>query len=81
MKKTGEKISAMINDSKINDKELSEMMGISIQTVNKWRHGKNVPDIENMYLLCVLLDKKIDDIIVPFDKEGLIHLPFSLGFS
>jgi len=31
----------------------------------EWRHGHNLPDIENLYILSRLLGKKVDDFLVP----------------
>ena len=48
MKATGAQISKLINESGLNDKQLGEIMNLSVQSINKWRHGHNLPDIENI---------------------------------
>ena len=65
MEKTGQKLAAVIEESGLSDKEIGELMGLSVQAVNKWRHAKNLPDIENLFILCRILDVKMDDILIP----------------
>lgn len=65
MEKTGQKLATVIEESGLSDKEIGELMGLSVQAVNKWRHAKNLPDIENLFILCRILDVKMDDILIP----------------
>lgn len=37
---------------------------MSYQSVNKWRKGKSIQDIQNLYLLSHMLGVKMDDLIV-----------------
>ncbi|MGN0438327.1 MAG: helix-turn-helix domain-containing protein [Lachnospiraceae bacterium] len=63
---TGKKISRLIDESGLTDKKLGEIMGLSVQSINKWRHGRNLPDIENLFILSRILGIKVDDFLVPF---------------
>lgn len=65
VKETENRIGQMIKDSGLSDKDLGEKLGLSVQSVNKWRHGRGIPDIENLYLLSKILEVRIDDFIVP----------------
>ena len=65
---TGKHITKVLNNSKYSDRELSEIMGLSVQSINKWRHGRNLPDIENLFILSRLLDMKVDDLLVPQEE-------------
>lgn len=65
MEATGKRISQMIVKSGFSDKYIGEIMGISPQAVNKWRHGRSFPDIENLYILSSILSVKVDDLLVP----------------
>ena len=69
MKATGNQISKLINESGLNDKQLGEIMNLSVQSINKWRHGHNHPDIENMFILSRILGKRVDDFLVPMETE------------
>lgn len=61
---TGKRIGQIIEESGIKDKELALLLGVSIQAVNKWRHAKTLPDIENLFFLSQLFDRRLDDFIV-----------------
>ena len=69
MTATGAQISKLINESGLNDKQLGEIMNLSVQSINKWRHGHNLPDIENMFILSRILGKRVDDFLVPMATE------------
>lgn len=69
MNATGAQISKLINESGLNDKQLGEIMHLSVQSINKWRHGHNLPDIENMFILSRILGKRVDDFLVPLATE------------
>lgn len=65
MDATGKKISKMIDESGLSDKELGGIIGLSVQSINKWRHGHNLPDIENLFFLSRIFGIKVDDFLVP----------------
>ena len=69
MNATGAQISKLINESGLNDKQLGEIMHLSVQSINKWRHGHNLPDVENMFILSRILGKRVDDFLVPMENE------------
>ena len=60
-----EPISKMIDESGLSDKELGGIIGLSVQSINKWRHGHNLPDIENLFFLSRIFGIKVDDFLVP----------------
>lgn len=62
---TGKRISQLIDSSGLTDKELAGILGLSVQSINKWRHGYNLPDTENLYMLSRILGVKVDDFFVP----------------
>lgn len=62
---TGKHFTKILNESGFTDRELSAIMGLSVQSINKWRHGHNLPDIENLFILSRLLGMKVDDLLVP----------------
>lgn len=65
MDATGKKISKLIDESGLSDKELSNIMELSVQSINKWRHGHNLPDLENLFFLSRIFGIKVDDFLVP----------------
>lgn len=67
---TARTIEELLNARSMSDKELSELMNVSVQAVNKWRHGKSFPDIENLYILSQILNVTIDELIIPVTVHG-----------
>ena len=69
------RIGLLIRQSGLSDKELAGMLGLSVQSVNKWRHGHHLPDVENLFLLGRILGRQVDDFLVssfpvPVDWTG-----------
>ena len=84
MDATSKKISQLINKSGLSDKELGEIMGLSVQSINKWRHGHNLPDIENLFFLSRIFGIKVDDFLVPLVIKPQFKMEFqpeAEGFS
>ncbi len=75
----GKKITQLLRAKGITDKELSEMMNVSLQAISKWRHGHNLPDPENMYILSRILGVKVDDLLVPRNKDTLMVIENNLA--
>ena len=63
---TAKVVGRLISKSALSDKDLGKFMGLSVQSVNKWRNAKSMPDLDNLYILSRLLNVKIDDFIVPY---------------
>ncbi len=84
MDATGKKISKLIDASGLSDKELGGIMGLSVQSINKWRHGHNLPDIENLFFLSRIFGIKVDDFLVPLVIKPQFEVEFqpeAEGFS
>lgn len=64
MEATGKRIGYLMKKSGWSAKEISDSMGVTFQAVYKWREGKAIPDMENLYLLSRLLGVRMDDFIV-----------------
>ncbi len=55
----------MCMEKGISANELKEVLGLeSVQACYKWFAGKNLPSIDNLFIIAQLLGVKIDDIIV-----------------
>ena len=76
MDATCKKISKLIDESELSDKELGEIMGLSVQSVNKWRNGHNIPDTENLVFLSRIFGIKVDDFFVPLVNKEQVELKF-----
>lgn len=62
---TGKHIGELMKNHGYTEKELAKELGVSIQAINKWHHGRNLPDIDNMYYLSILFDTTMDGLLVP----------------
>lgn len=71
---TGRRISRYIDESGLRDKELGARMRLSVQSINKWRHGHCLPDIENLFILSRILGVRVDDFLVASEpRETSTH--------
>ncbi len=59
--------SCFINISKFSDRQLATILKTSVQSVNKWRHAHNLPDIDNMFILSRVFGVSLDWMIIPCD--------------
>ena len=75
---TCRRIAVYIKDSGMSDRELGEMLGTTVQSVNKWRHAHNLPDIENMFMMSRIFGVLLDDMIV---ARGQMVEKFQTGQS
>ena len=66
---TCNRLSCFIMISGYTDKQLAQALNTSVQSVNKWRHAHNIPDIDNMYALSRIFGIPLDELIVPRDYE------------
>ena len=65
LKKTGENITRMRENSGLSVKDIQEYMGLSEpQAVYKWQRGETIPSLEHLKILSLVCQVLIDDIIV-----------------
>lgn len=70
VKKTGERIKSLCKCKGITVKEIQEYMGLEcFQTIYNWLSGKSLPSIDNLVLLCRLLERSMDSIIYVSEDE------------
>lgn len=67
---TCRRLALFIKMSGLSDRQLSEILNTSVQSVNKWRHAHNLPDIENMFVICRMLGITLDDLIIATDSKS-----------
>lgn len=57
--------------------ELSNLLGVSRQTLSKWENGKTLPDINSLLLLCNIFDSSLDELFREtscIEKNQLHHM-------
>ena len=64
MKGTGNKIRDMRKKSGMTIKQIQDASGISAAAVCKWQNGQALPSIDNLLILSVLWNVKMDDLVV-----------------
>lgn len=71
------RIQALIQESGLTDKEIAEKLPgeYTVQAVNKWRNGHNLPAFDNYFYLRRILGVSMDDFVPPQDIEFLIEQP------
>lgn len=55
-----ERISETIKNSQYSQKEIAKYLGISESNITNWKNGENLPSVEILYKLCVLLEESSD---------------------
>ena len=61
---TGKRIMELRESSGISARELTDMMGLTIQAYYRWVHGDVLPTVDNLVILADIFGVKMDDIIV-----------------
>ena len=64
LKGTGNKIRDMRKKSGMTIKQIQDACGISAAAVCKWQNGQALPSIDNLLILSVLWNVKMDDLVV-----------------
>ena len=67
---TGKKIKVLMDKKNMNIRELSNVIGMSPQTVSSYINGKSSPNIRHLFMIAKVLDTTMDDILVPNSYIG-----------
>ena len=59
-----------LQNSKYSQKELAEILGISPGNITNWKKGDNLPSIEILYKLCIILEESSDYLLGLEDESG-----------
>ncbi len=66
-----EKLLQFRKEKGLSQEELGNKIGVSRQAVSKWESGEITPDLNNLVLLCKVLDKKLDELLE--GAEDIFH--------
>lgn len=61
---TGKRIDAVMRANGVTTRKLARAINVTEQGVSKWRNGRCLPDIENLFIFCRMFEVKMDDIVV-----------------
>lgn len=66
----GKRIAEVITAKGVTQKEIAKKLQISEGNISNWKKGKNLPSIETLYKLCVLLEESADYLLGLEDEDG-----------
>lgn len=61
--KFGDNLKQIRKNKKISQEKLSEILGVSRQSISKWETGENFPSMQNIMCLCDIFKCKINDLV------------------
>lgn len=63
-KQMGQRLKRIMRRKKVAPKEVQQFLGLScVQTVYRWMEGVNVPCIDHLYALSILLEVTLDELV------------------
>ena len=65
----GEKINKIRTQAKLTQAQLSEMLGVSQQSVQKWESGRTTPDLEKIVMISKHFDISLDAFLLGNDNR------------
>ena len=65
------RISEALSQSKYTQKEIAKKLNISEGNITHWKSGKNLPSVDILYKLCVILDESADYLLGLDDETGV----------
>lgn len=65
-----ERITETIKSSKFNQKQIAKILNISESNITNWKNGQNLPSVETLYRLCILLEESADYLLGLEDESG-----------
>ncbi len=65
-----ERIAEALKTSNYTQKELAKILNIAEGNITHWKNGKNLPSVDILYRLCILLDESADYLLGLEDETG-----------
>lgn len=65
-----ERITEAIKNSEYTQKEIAKKLNISESNISNWKKGENLPSVEILYNLCILLNESADYLLGLEDESG-----------
>ena len=70
--KTGKNIERLLSERGLTARDVQQLLGFSERRpVYFWIQGKNLPSIDNLFMLAEMLQVPIDEILIPKDEYKL----------
>ncbi len=68
--KFNERIGNAIKQSKYSQKEIASQLNISEGNISNWKKGENLPSVDILFNLCILLNESADYLLGLEDESG-----------
>lgn len=65
-----ERLTEAIKQSGLSQKEIAKYLNISESNITNWKKGDNLPSVEILYKLCILLKESSDYLLGLEDETG-----------
>lgn len=65
-----ERLSEAIKGSNLTQKQIAQALNISEGNITNWKKGENLPSLEILYKLCILLNESADYLLGLEDETG-----------
>ena len=63
LSKLGERLSELMFYANMSSSELAELVGVTVQTVNRWKRGEKQMELSNLITVCNILKCSIDFLV------------------
>ena len=68
--KFAKRMSEVIKNSVYSQKEIAKLLNISESNITNWKKGENLPSLDILYKLCLLLEESADYLLGLNDYDG-----------
>ena len=66
----GDRLSEALKNCNLTQKEIAKQLNISESNITNWKNGANLPSVDILYKLCVLLKENSDYLLGLEDEAG-----------
>lgn len=75
-----QRISEAIKQSNYTQKEIAKKLNIAEGNITNWKKGENLPSVDILYKLCILLDESADYLLgLETDTGEKTYSKYSIG--
>lgn len=65
-----QRITEELKNARYSQKEIAQILHISESNITNWKRGQNLPSVDILYKLCVLLEVSADYLLGLEDESG-----------
>lgn len=77
-KQMGQRLKQIMKEKNVTPKEVQQYLSLScVQTVYRWMEGVNVPCVDHLYALSILLEVTVEELVIGRTKKSEYRCPLS----